>query len=214
MAADYLEEVRRVQATGPYLLGGFSGGGIVAYEMARQLLAAGEKVQQVILLDTPITEPSILSVGDRVQMLWQGLRNGGLAFVRERVQERIAWEQRKRANGDDAAHSPEGGTGTFQSQRIGQAFERAVNRYHLPAVPVNVSLFRPRLDVRFAFRDGRRINADRRYIAEDNLWTPYVAQLDIFEVPGNHDNMVLEPNVRVLVAAIRKSLARAELNAR
>jgi len=46
--------------------------------MARQLLAAGEKVQQVILLDTPITEPSILSIGDRVQMLWQGLRDGGL----------------------------------------------------------------------------------------------------------------------------------------
>ena len=74
-----------MQATGPYLLGGFSGGGVVAYEMARQLLAAGETVLQVILLDTPITEPSILSAGDRVQMIWQGLRKGGLAFLKQRA---------------------------------------------------------------------------------------------------------------------------------
>src|SRR5205814_9685647 len=44
MAADYLAEVRRVQPTGPYLLGGFSGGGITAYEMARELVQAGQEV--------------------------------------------------------------------------------------------------------------------------------------------------------------------------
>ena len=37
MAADYIAELRTVQPQGPYLLGGFSGGGITAYEMARQL---------------------------------------------------------------------------------------------------------------------------------------------------------------------------------
>ncbi|HEX2679345.1 MAG TPA: SDR family NAD(P)-dependent oxidoreductase, partial [Polyangiales bacterium] len=38
MARDYLAELRAVQPHGPYLLGGFSGGGIAAYEMARQLI--------------------------------------------------------------------------------------------------------------------------------------------------------------------------------
>ena len=39
MAHDYLAEISAVQPRGPYLLGGFSGGGIAAYEMARQLIA-------------------------------------------------------------------------------------------------------------------------------------------------------------------------------
>jgi len=56
MARDYLADVRRVQPQGPYLLGGFSGGGLVAFEMARQLELAGEHTAALVLLDTPIRE--------------------------------------------------------------------------------------------------------------------------------------------------------------
>lgn len=52
LAANYLEEVRTVQAHGPYLLGGLSFGGKVAFEMAQQLVAAREEVALVALLDT------------------------------------------------------------------------------------------------------------------------------------------------------------------
>ncbi|WP_437928193.1 amino acid adenylation domain-containing protein [Sorangium sp. So ce291] len=51
MAAHYLRELRAVQPEGPYILGGHSAGGVVAYEMAQQLLAEGER-SQLILLDT------------------------------------------------------------------------------------------------------------------------------------------------------------------
>ena len=43
MAALYLSEIRRVQPHGPYLLGGYSGGGVIAFEMARQLRQQGEE---------------------------------------------------------------------------------------------------------------------------------------------------------------------------
>jgi amino acid adenylation domain-containing protein len=52
MAARYLKEVRRVQPEGPYLLGGWSFGGLVAYEMAQQLQRAGQEVELLALLDT------------------------------------------------------------------------------------------------------------------------------------------------------------------
>ncbi len=52
MAADYVAEVRAVQPHGPYDLGGFCAGGMVAFEMAQQLFAAGEEVRSLILLDT------------------------------------------------------------------------------------------------------------------------------------------------------------------
>ena len=43
-ARDCIAEMRQVQPEGPYMVGGFSGGGITAYEIARQLEAAGEEV--------------------------------------------------------------------------------------------------------------------------------------------------------------------------
>src|SRR5690554_5798698 len=51
-ARDYIAELRQVQPHGPYLLGGFSGGGITAWEMARQLQAEGEEVALLAMLDT------------------------------------------------------------------------------------------------------------------------------------------------------------------
>ncbi|KAL1594334.1 Type I Iterative PKS [Paraconiothyrium brasiliense] len=53
VAGMYLEEVRRRQPQGPYHLGGWSAGGVIAYEMTLQLLAAGEKVSSLVLLDSP-----------------------------------------------------------------------------------------------------------------------------------------------------------------
>jgi amino acid adenylation domain-containing protein len=52
MASVYLEAIREVQAVGPYLLGGWSLGGMIAYEIAHQLLAAGEAVDFVGMIDT------------------------------------------------------------------------------------------------------------------------------------------------------------------
>jgi thioesterase domain-containing protein len=47
----YLEEMRTVQPDGPYVLGGYSFGGVVAYEIARKLRAAGEEVALLVLFD-------------------------------------------------------------------------------------------------------------------------------------------------------------------
>jgi thioesterase domain-containing protein/NAD(P)-dependent dehydrogenase (short-subunit alcohol dehydrogenase family)/acyl carrier protein len=52
LAAWHLDAVRRVQPSGPYLLAGFSMGGAVAYEMARQLVLGGETVGLLALMDT------------------------------------------------------------------------------------------------------------------------------------------------------------------
>jgi acyl transferase domain-containing protein/thioesterase domain-containing protein len=52
LAANYLTELRRVQPEGPYYLPGFSFGGLLAYEMAQQLYAAGQTVAFLGMLDT------------------------------------------------------------------------------------------------------------------------------------------------------------------
>lgn len=52
MAEHYIREIRRVQPDGPFLLGGYSFGGRIAYLMAQQLRAAGEDVPLLALFDT------------------------------------------------------------------------------------------------------------------------------------------------------------------
>lgn len=51
--AKFLVEIRRRQPHGPYNFGGSSAGGILAYEAAQQLECVGEKIDRLILLDTP-----------------------------------------------------------------------------------------------------------------------------------------------------------------
>ena len=51
MAAAHVKSMRSIQPEGPYLLGGWCNGGLVAYEMARQLHAAGQTVDLLVLMD-------------------------------------------------------------------------------------------------------------------------------------------------------------------
>ncbi|CAF1473328.1 unnamed protein product [Adineta ricciae] len=53
IAAIYLTEIRKIQPSGPYILGGWSSGGVVAYEAATQLITSGEEVLGLILIDSP-----------------------------------------------------------------------------------------------------------------------------------------------------------------
>lgn len=55
LAAEYISDIRAIQPEGPYNLGGYSAGGILAFEMAQQLLASGEKVGPIIMLGVPFT---------------------------------------------------------------------------------------------------------------------------------------------------------------
>ena len=53
IAAERVRAVRAAWPRGPYVLGGHCYGGVVALEMARQLRGAGERVEAVVMIDTP-----------------------------------------------------------------------------------------------------------------------------------------------------------------
>ena len=60
LAGDYIRELRTVQPDGPYCLGGYCLGGVVAYEMAQQLHVRGERVARLFLFDTFLPRPYLL----------------------------------------------------------------------------------------------------------------------------------------------------------
>lgn len=68
MAEAYLTELRRAQPSGPYLLAGYSMGGVVALEMARRLREAGEPIAALIPIDSPAPLP--LGFADRWRLGW------------------------------------------------------------------------------------------------------------------------------------------------
>lgn len=53
VATIYVEEIRKVRPHGPYILGGWSLGGIHAYEVARQLTDMGEEIKGIVMVDSP-----------------------------------------------------------------------------------------------------------------------------------------------------------------
>jgi thioesterase domain-containing protein/acyl carrier protein len=211
MAAAYLEEIQSVQPRGPYLLGGFSGGGITAYEIARQLEARGEEVALLVMLDTPVPmPPADLSVRDRVLIQRAELRTKGPAYVAEWVERRATWELGKLRRRFESA-TPDSTPDTFHDEAIEQAFRRALDVYEVvPRAEATLHLFRPALPVAYDLGNGRRINHERSYVFEDNGWSPYVAAVQVAEVPGDHDSMVLEPNVRVLARQLRGVIEATE----
>jgi pimeloyl-ACP methyl ester carboxylesterase len=58
LASLYLSEVRQVQPKGPYYFCGFSAGGLIAYEMARQLTEAGERIGNLLLVEPTVMNDS------------------------------------------------------------------------------------------------------------------------------------------------------------
>ena len=54
LMSSYLDEVRRRQPKGPYNLGGWSAGGILAYRAAQILIQEGEQVENLVLVDAPV----------------------------------------------------------------------------------------------------------------------------------------------------------------
>lgn len=66
MAIDYLKSIRSIQPHGPYYLGGWSFGGVVAFEIAQQLQSLGERVKLLALIDTqaPIAQLQQLEIDD------------------------------------------------------------------------------------------------------------------------------------------------------
>ena len=67
MAAGYIEMLRAAEPHGPYFLGGLCHGGLVAFEMARQLERQGEKVELVVMIGpAPSNPPRLRFVQDVV----------------------------------------------------------------------------------------------------------------------------------------------------
>ncbi|WP_175393027.1 thioesterase domain-containing protein, partial [Leisingera sp. JC1] len=204
-ARDYLQEIRQVQPRGPYLMGGYSGGGITAYEMAQQLKAAGEETAIVVMLDTPLPVRPELSRKDKALIKLRQFQERGPAYLLDWARTRLAWEIERRK-----APPPAPGVAEFDNMKMEAAFRTAIGTYRTHPWDGSVALFRPPLDRRWRVSGGGWVSTTREYVYDDNDWCKWAPDTRVFEVPGDHNSMVLVPNVAVLAGQLKQLLDAAE----
>ncbi|MFI2620664.1 amino acid adenylation domain-containing protein [Streptomyces sp. NPDC018584] len=81
LAGLYVDALREVQPDGPYLLGGWSSGGVIAFEAARLLEEGGETVEHLVVMDSPA--PSLSREVDEAQLLVWFLEDLGIGVLPE-----------------------------------------------------------------------------------------------------------------------------------
>jgi acyl transferase domain-containing protein/thioesterase domain-containing protein/acyl carrier protein len=201
MARAYVEEIRALRPRGPYLLAGYSGGGVVAFEMAQQLKALGEEVPLLVFFDTYHPQMPIRAVTfSRKLML---LRKDGFAYLKERALGRVARARviRERIQirlcilwGRPVPHA-------LRDHHLTESFGRASGRYRPQPWQGNAILFRAE-NVPFVFSGGGPCYG----------WDSVVlGGLKTVMIPGDHDTLLLGANAKVLMGPLNAALDEANL---
>jgi acyl transferase domain-containing protein/thioesterase domain-containing protein len=93
LASTYVKDLRAFLPQGPYLLGGTSFGGLVAFEMAQQLHAQGAEPELLVMFDTSVPgSEERVGVMDQVSMFWRNVRTEGVPYLaRKAAEKKVQW---------------------------------------------------------------------------------------------------------------------------
>jgi thioesterase domain-containing protein len=197
MAASYNEAVRAVQPTGPYHLGGISMGGIVAYEMARQMAAAGEEIALLALFDSNAAAPSRSPSADEDELaLIVSVLPPVLSLSVEQLRELD--EESRFTHILEKLKAARLVPFDFDRDQVRRYVKvlganiRSMRNYQLQPYPGKVTLFLA----------SQSKNDDRT-----NGWGALsLAGVDVIDVPGSHGSMLVEPNVSKLTEHLKARL--------
>jgi amino acid adenylation domain-containing protein len=206
MARHYIEQIRERQPHGPYFLVGHCFGGLIAYEIARQLSAEHEPMGLVGLLDT-----FQRNLVEEDALLQDAPQNTGLPLILERFREDI----KSLVRGPDRIGTWRKMTASTQTRLI-RTFYRVVYKlcspfgWKMPAFLKDVKeanmiasyCFRPKTydGTIVHFRCEDRIETDPP--DSSRLWQRLAKKVVVLDVPGNHNSMLREPGVHVLAEQI------------
>jgi len=182
MAAHYLVEMRTVQPKGPYHLGGFSMGGLVAYEIARRLRAGGEEVGLLVLFDTYAENPKPVKLKDLLRHPSRIRLSELPGEVRRKIRRTIL-----------ALRLPE------ELKKIMRTNAQAANQYRLQGYDGKAFLLQA--------GDGWLVQQDPYA-----KWTKLIGELETIAIGGAHMDILREPQVHHLAERLQGCIDAAKAN--
>ena len=213
LARRYVEEIKAIQPHGPYLIGGHSFGGLVAYEVARVLRSRGDEIAQVILIDTYVAEPGQPEPpADDVAIIEELWRMRSLALrgadaPRRRVDQRLSPAEQRRELGRFLGASGPADAHIAAIMRVYQAQLEAVVRYEPGPSDLAVTLLKAEGGFPQVLFDDRHIAL--RLDDPANGWNDVeLGRLEVITVPGNHFTAFAPPALTSLAAAIADCIAK------
>ncbi len=223
IAALYVEAVRRRQPRGPYRLGGYSFGGVVAFEMARQMYEQGDEIALLAILDTPAPSEALPEEAEekddlfwlrqivhmRERFLDLDLGLGGLEPLKEENQEKDQEEERLRRVAGILAQAevlPADADAALMRRlvRVSRAQYHAYVRYR-PAGPYpgRITLLRSEeLHPSEASEHLRRAFQDPAMGWGELSPRP----VRVIHVPGDHVTLLVRPQVETVAARLREAI--------
>jgi acyl transferase domain-containing protein/thioesterase domain-containing protein/NADP-dependent 3-hydroxy acid dehydrogenase YdfG/acyl carrier protein len=200
MASNYLDSVRSTQPYGSYLLGGSSFGGMVAFEMAQQLVSSGEEVGLLALFDTPGPRQMESHWGEENALLTILANNNTLLepdkFQRLGLDLRLhdSLKKMKAINKGVINEFPE------QARHLVHVWKKnaeAMYNYKLRPYPGRIAFFRA------------RERSDWLPPHPESPWVEVAEQgIDIHLAPGGHETMLAPPHVQMLADTLRRCCLR------
>lgn len=205
IASSYIDIIKTAQRTGPYVLCGFSLGGLIAFEMARQLAKQGETLELLGLIDTGLDQgclPLRHRLGFRTRQYLQHGRDllaqrPGAALVNLWSRSAAVFARRRVRGCGELTPEELATIATFPPflARIRVALGSAMRSYRPGPYPGQVTLFwaaKPR---------GPDPLPTWRRLA--------LGGLRVLVVDGDHDTMLQNPQVQSLAAALGRCIDEA-----
>jgi thioesterase domain-containing protein/acyl carrier protein len=213
LAAAYVEAIRSKQPCGPYRLAGLCFGGLLAYEAARQLEAAGEQVDLLALLEIVLPSAMHWRPARWVAAHLKGFRHEGLGYVTRRLEPRWAAARARLLGALGAAepHAPPAADEVVANDaRLAdirnEAYQHAMRLYDQTPKRYggNVVIFRAIDEPFFA---GYAVEPDGGF---SRLVS---GKVDVHHVPGDHLGILAHPHVTKLTTVLGRYVEGAALSA-
>ncbi|HEY8942988.1 MAG TPA: amino acid adenylation domain-containing protein, partial [Polyangiaceae bacterium] len=198
LAQGYLSAVRRQQPKGPYCLAGVSFGGVLAYEMAQQLRRAGEEVALLAMFDSALPRAK-----RRRWLRW--LSAHAAAAMEKGTLEYLAHRLRK-FSARFKAQVP------VVPEQVPAEMQFRVGVY-LQASRIYNDVVQPYPGTILLFRANARDDFEGYELDPYLGWGDLARHVEVFDAPGSHLGILLEPGVRTLAAPIRAALDRLAVDA-
>jgi len=210
MATCYIDSMLKVNPDGPYAIAGFSFGGIVAFEMARQLKEQGKTVSIITLLDTYVDSSYYASPSQKRLIRYKDRTRRRLDFLKEML---TSWKSLKfRANtkkeyvlkkyfGLNENITEQEAVALEQFKKASSMVDKIVDRYQLKPQDLEVELFRA--------KDDENYKLDPTHLG----WKKAASKgVNIHNITGNHLGIVEPPNDKILATMIQNLLDERHAN--